>query len=178
MPLWYNNINKYRMNCPPPCYTSASFTAWGLLHTTKLLDASLCFSFIWMASWSISSPGAGHTFQWLSIKSVRLAFYDYTTVISKPNRCSHQHLKVTQRNEWGFSKALLHRVLRTSCLVVGRGKMRGRWDNLELQPIFFLFSCIVSWYTASKLLWPLNLLMGFTSPHHFVGQPLQGMNLN
>lgn len=60
---------------------------------------------------------------------------------------------------------------------VGR-KKRGRWDNLELQPIFFLFSWIVSWYSASKLLWPLNLLMGFTSPCHLVGKPLQGMNLN
>lgn len=123
--------------------------------------------------------GQGHTCQWLSIKSDRIAFYDYTTIISKLNRCSLQHLKVAQGSEWGFSKALLHRVLRRSSLLVGRKKeKRCRWDNLELQPTFVLFSWIVSWYTASKIFWSLNLLMGFTSAYHLVGQPLQGMNLN
>lgn len=81
--------------------------------------------------------GAGHTCQWLSIKSVRIAFYDYATVISKPNRCSPQHCKVAQGSERVFSKAPLHRVLRTSCLAGGR-KKRGAdetiWIGSRLAP--------------------------------------------
>lgn len=110
-------------------------TVWIALLHTILVPASqhgVCFILqscqllFWVFHWYEWHHGPlvhqGQAILVNGYQSSQLGLHFMTTVISKPNRCSPQHLKVAQGCKWGCSKALLHRVLRTSCLAVGRKK--------------------------------------------------------